>query len=674
MIVAPLPTWKELLGVTKQQNTDDILTSGSAISIKLIIEGYRKSTQKTSINIMLPDYFCAETEALFFDDDLKVLRYPLNDKLEPDWKAIKNDIDCEEIDIFIFVHYFGQEHDVSKARIFCDLNNAILIEDCAHVLYGYGKIGKKGHFSIYSPHKFLPIPDGGVIKVNSDDSLVSDIVSYVEEKIKTDNSDLYFTWRIRKILLKLLHISKNTNFELGPHYIDMEKKLGLQSSISNYSRKILSNYSYEDLKKVAYKRRENLQIINEILKHLDSNVQVMTGESIESPLFAVYSLEKIKDPLEYVKKIKKMGLNVSFWPSVHKGIDPLTDQFNKLTKFVITIPVHQSLSLNKLARLIECKDECSITDLNIEELSNAKENCERWERILSESHISNITQDWRYGDIKTKADGWVLKRYMIKDCNQDVGVVQVLIKKICGVSVACRVNKGPIFIESYANIDNEIIVIEHIRRKTPLRPFLYVPYAPYTVANLGKMVNKGWKIWDQFGFPTGEVDLSLTEDQIRAKLDSKWRNQLKTAEKKGYVIRSDFDRFDEMLELYQEEQKEKNFKGVPMLMLREMEKEPSPLKIFYVVNEKNEIIAFDMFYIHSNAATYYIGWNNSEEGRRNYLNNLLLFHSAIALKNMGMKKLDLGGIEYIHTESVAKFKDGMKPDHFRQIGELLKWF
>ena len=107
-------------------------------------------------------------------------------------------------------------------------------------------------------------------------------------------------------------------------------------------------------------------------------------------------------------------------------------------------------------------------------------------------------------------------------------------------------------------------------------------------------------------------------------------------------------------------------------MLMEMRKEPSPLKILYVLDNSDRIIAFDMFYVHSNVATYYIGWNSSEEGRKNYLNNLLLFYAAIELKKMGIKKLDLGGIEYIHTESIARFKDGMKPKHFRQIGEFIK--
>ena len=146
---------------------------------------------------------------------------------------------------------------------------------------------------------------------------------------------------------------------------------------------------------------------------------------------------------------------------------------------------------------------------------------------------------------------------------------------------------------------------------------------------------------------------------------------LKTAEIKGYKILSDFDCYEEMMKLYQKEQEEKDFEGVSLELLDEMKKSPSPLKIFYVKNDEDIIIAFDIFYTHGDAATYYIGWN-SDEGRKNYLNNLLLYHAAISLKNMGIAKLDLGGIEYIHTESVAKFKDGMKPRHFRQLGEFIK--
>ena len=672
MLVAPEPSWRELLGMVKLEELNDILTSGSAMSIKLILDGYCRIEKKASIKMLLPDYFCAETESIFKENNINIIRYPLNDTLEPDWKIIKNKYNCLDVDFFVFVHYFGCEHDVSRARTFCDTNDILLIEDCAHVLYPYGKIGKKGHFSVFSPHKFLPIPDGGIVRVNSDIEVVLKIGSYIKEKCEQSNNNRFILWRVKKSALKILHISKNVKFELGPHFLDMRKKVNLDFSISGYSKKVLSNYTYEKMKEIAYKRRENLQIINEVLLKLDKNIRIMVDENIECPLFGVYSLENIKEPLEYVERIKKLGLIVSFWPSVHDGIHPLTDEFNRLTKYIITIPIHQSLSLNKLAKLVANTSECSnMEKLEIELISDTNDNKEIWDDILSKSRISNITQDWTYGEIKRKAEKWTVNRYLIKAGSINVGVVQALIKKICGIPVACRINKGPIFVEEYASIDNELQVVEILRKMYVARPFLYVPYEPYCVKNLGKMIQSGWKLWDEFGFPTGKLDLSLSEEEIRAGLDSKWRNQLKTAEKKGYTIRSDFEFYTQMLELYQQEQKEKHFKGVPLAILNELGKASSPLVIYYVLNENNEMIAFDMFYRHSDAATYYIGWN-SEEGRKNYLNNLLLYHAAISLKRLGIKKLDLGGIEYIHTESVAKFKDGMKPKHFRQIGEFIK--
>ena len=129
MLVAPEPSWKEILGTVKQKenNTEEILTSGSAASIRLIIRGYRNVYQKSQVTILMPDFFCAETEQAFYDKDLILIKYPLDDKLEPDWKIIKDLSKNIKIDIFIFVHYFGQEHDASKARNFCNLNNALLI-------------------------------------------------------------------------------------------------------------------------------------------------------------------------------------------------------------------------------------------------------------------------------------------------------------------------------------------------------------------------------------------------------------------------------------------------------------------------------------------------------------------------------------------------------------------
>lgn len=67
MLVAPEPSWKEILGTVKQKenNTEEILTSGSAASIRLIIRGYRNVYQKSQVTILMPDFFAQKRNKLF---------------------------------------------------------------------------------------------------------------------------------------------------------------------------------------------------------------------------------------------------------------------------------------------------------------------------------------------------------------------------------------------------------------------------------------------------------------------------------------------------------------------------------------------------------------------------------------------------------------------------------
>lgn len=63
-------------------------------------------------------------------------------------------------------HYFGFPQDLEKIQAFCKKNNLILIEDCAHSIYGSHKgkaIGSAGDYAIASTMKFFPVYDGGIL-------------------------------------------------------------------------------------------------------------------------------------------------------------------------------------------------------------------------------------------------------------------------------------------------------------------------------------------------------------------------------------------------------------------------------------------------------------------------------------------------------------------------------
>ncbi len=64
------------------------------------------------------------------------------------------------------IHYFGFPQPMARLRSFCDERGLLLIEDCAHALFGIegGRaFGTTGDIAIASTWKFLPVLDGGLL-------------------------------------------------------------------------------------------------------------------------------------------------------------------------------------------------------------------------------------------------------------------------------------------------------------------------------------------------------------------------------------------------------------------------------------------------------------------------------------------------------------------------------
>jgi lipid II:glycine glycyltransferase (peptidoglycan interpeptide bridge formation enzyme) len=64
-----------------------------------------------------------------------------------------------------------------------------------------------------------------------------------------------------------------------------------------------------------------------------------------------------------------------------------------------------------------------------------------------------------------------------------------------------------------------------------------------------------------------------------------------------------------------------------------------------------------MFLIHGQAATYQVGWSN-QAGRDLNAHNLLLWQAMLELRQRGIKRLDLGGVNTTRSAGLARFKIG----------------
>lgn len=131
--------------------------SRSSWSLAAIAQGWAERHGRPPC-MVLPDYFCNATLDPVRATGTVLAFAPVDRNLRVDWQKAEADPD-----LVVLVHTFGAPADMAAAQAFAQAHGAILIEDCAHVLRPENQIGSVGDFAVWSPHKCLPIPHGGLL-------------------------------------------------------------------------------------------------------------------------------------------------------------------------------------------------------------------------------------------------------------------------------------------------------------------------------------------------------------------------------------------------------------------------------------------------------------------------------------------------------------------------------
>ena len=839
-----LPAWKQIAGkidTTKKPFMEDegsYLFAESCQSLAAIMRAVRAVRKKENITLWMPDYFCNQTLACFREEWIRVEYYPVGEELEPDWKVIRAEAkrikeestpNSEPVnhlpDIFLFVHYFGVAHDISAARDFCNNNSVILIEDCAHCLYPHplGQIGQKGDFVIYSQHKQLPISDGAVLRCNpgaSKADMKDEVAAVIDEidriykdaKKRPDMSN----WYAKKAVQKLApFIHRGLTYTLKTHFSDEKERDYPIERISDKSYSILAGYSYEDYKRIAYIRRDNLRIMNEAIKRRIPSIVILNEPNdLETPYMGVYSLKNLpEDEKENaVKRLLDEDFTVLYWPDLPYELSQEAERkvskearedeaaesgFNdhsrayEMSRDIFVIPaIHQDVTPQQLVKkfLLDGADDTkavveagpvsilhkkngaelavkkarlhlawktektdhrdiSVADgdyaISRAELSPSPEKSSEessvrdiWNYIYEHAETTNIPQDYVYGGAKEKTEGWGLKRAVVlNEADEPVGVLQVLIKKIKGIPVAARVNRGPVLIGEYDCVENHIAVMKELRKtiKSPM-PIAWAPFVVWTPENLIALTEAGYRCTDPYSYPSGYLDLSKSGEELLKDMQPFWRKHLKQA-KKQVTIQINRYSASEVRALYKKFLEMKEIPGIPDAMVEYLFKymeadassnvrlSPTPkkssgesptfdevdsvrkaqqgfstgeaggvssddfsgggealpasptddyrvLEVLTAHNLNGNMIAYKVLYRHGNTGTSFIAWN-TDEGRDKQARTYLISESALRLKELGCKFYDLGGIDDITTEAVAKFKRGTGDTDYRLLGEFI---
>jgi len=120
-------------------------------------------------HVLLPASCCDVVLQPFVERGIHFTLYGLTSRLEYDPEEIGGKIGPRTRAVYV-IHYFGFPQAPDAIRDACRRWGVLLIEDCAHALFGsYNgtSLGEFGDAAVFSLRKILPVPDGGCLKLNT---------------------------------------------------------------------------------------------------------------------------------------------------------------------------------------------------------------------------------------------------------------------------------------------------------------------------------------------------------------------------------------------------------------------------------------------------------------------------------------------------------------------------
>lgn len=293
----------------------EILLNSCRHSLEYILRGLKNIT-----HVWIPYFTC---EVLL--EPLKKLCIPysfyhINKRLE-----IENDIELNENEILVYTNYYGIK-DAYVKTLAKKYTNRLIIDN-AQALFCKPH---KGCHQIYSPRKYIGMPDGGLAITSIPDT---------SSKLPIDTS----YGRCMHLLMRheLLPSEGYKDFQNDDGQIS-NCKLSRMSTISN---NIFASVDFDIVKE---KRRKNFLSLHEILGRTNK-LSIPSIDSFECPLIYPYW---INNGAALKKKLISNNIFVAtYWPNVLEWTK-FGDIEYEFASNIVCIPIDQRYGKDEMARII----------------------------------------------------------------------------------------------------------------------------------------------------------------------------------------------------------------------------------------------------------------------------------------------------------------------------------
>jgi lipid II:glycine glycyltransferase (peptidoglycan interpeptide bridge formation enzyme) len=297
---------------------------------------------------------------------------------------------------------------------------------------------------------------------------------------------------------------------------------------------------------------------------------------------------------------------------------------------------------------------------------------ERWNRLSGGAAAPHFPQAWVYGEGK-RAQGWAIERLAFECGDESIAICQVLVRRLLGMPVVARINRGPIFLSQSPSSEMQWAVFRALRQRWRFGRrglLLIAPALPSSETSTALLRESGFFQRRAGGWGSSLIELSPSLESIRAALSSKWRNHLNASLKAGLEVRvrQDSPGWEWMLERHATNMKSKGFVGPEVGFVRHMiAAGPEDFRVFQALIGAEPVCGILVARFGDHAETF-LSWT-SDAGRRSNAHHRLLWEVISEMKSAGCRALDLGG--YTTSEKYGAYKRGMKGKEYRLAGEWL---
>ncbi|OAN49171.1 hypothetical protein A6A04_03390 [Paramagnetospirillum marisnigri] len=357
---APLPLYADLgralggatAGISPWLKPWDsgLLSPRSAWSLAAIASAISRR-QGLPPRVLLPGWICNQSLWPLRRMGAELLFLPVRPDGAMEWETAEA---LGSLDMVVVVHPFGCPARLDAARDFANRRGALLVEDAAHCLMPGPGIHESGDVVLYSPHKLVATPAGGVIAIRPRAEAWADAIAEELGDMTMSPPEAANEWRwlarrlaqtlIPDALRPLLPQGGQADFASDPPTIAMEPPL----APSRLAQRLLDA---RDLEAEATRRRDNETALRELVAPLaDLRPLFPAGDWI--PYRMALRAASPKAAAERYRALRAARLPVETWPDMAPEVtaDPCHGAGAvALRSSVLLLPVHGALDPKRLA-------------------------------------------------------------------------------------------------------------------------------------------------------------------------------------------------------------------------------------------------------------------------------------------------------------------------------------